>query len=44
MLKIRIIPLYNKTFEIFTFQLFTIDKDNEGITIIIINISFYYGV
>lgn len=34
---------YNKELEYFTFQLFTIDCDDEGVTLIIFNFSLYYG-
>lgn len=42
--KIRIIPLYNSKFKLYTFHLFTIDIDREGYTLLILNISFYYGI
>lgn len=35
---------YNKELKYFTFQLFTIDYDNEGISLIVCNFSIYYGI
>lgn len=41
--QMRIIPIYNKKYKLFSFNLFTIDIDDEGISIILFNISIYYG-
>ena len=42
--KTRHLWKYDPEIEYFTFQLFTIDINKEGISIIILNFSLYYSI